>query len=181
MRRDPNQKFQFELTRSDNTKGATFSLVVIDNSSGAAVLESEFNAEQFANLISSRLTSEEIPTWFSPSPYRDRIGKHLGVISRIVSHPAARSEDVVKEWADQVRRFAIPCDEVDGPGRRGGGGGYRVMFRRYFDTAAEAAEWETKQGQLLADLPSPADLAKGFRFAASLAAYSAETSSTEES
>lgn len=180
MRRNPNQSFQFEMTRSDNENGATFSLAVIDKSSNAAVLEAEFNAEQFANLISNRITSEGIPTWFSSSPHRDRIGMHLGTVSRIISLTEAADEDAVVKWADQVRRFAIPCDELSGPHRRGGSGGYQVTFHKYFVTAAEAHDWKTAQGQMLADISSPAELAKGFRFTASLAAYSAEASSTEE-
>lgn len=180
MRREVNQSFQFELSRSDNESGATFSLVVIDTTSGGAVLESEFNAEQFANLMSSRLTSEGIPTWFAEPQYRDRIGKNLGIISRIFSYAETRDENAIADWVDQVHRFMIPCEFADKPRRRGGSGGYIVNFRQHFPTAAEATAWEAKQGQLLADLPSPAQLADGFRFTASLAAYQAETTDTKE-
>lgn len=179
MRRNVNQSFQFELTRrSDDGSGATFSLTVIDIASGDAVLESEFNAEQFADLLSSRITSEGIPTWFVESQYRNRIGKYLGTISRIFSYEEARDENALTDWVDQVQRFVIPCESADQPRRRGGSGGYIVGFSQYFPTAAEATDWQTKQGQLLADLPSPAQLAAGFRFTASLAAYQVETSET---
>jgi hypothetical protein len=154
--KEPNQNFQIGLSRA----GDNMHLIVRDVTSTKVVMEADFSASDFLDLMSARETGAGVPVWFLPDPARRAIGRYPGVVSRTLSREeSTQDEEALAAWVDGMHRFVVGSEIADAPRKRGGGtGATQVSFRSYFDTKEEADAWAVLAQQRLDKVAPPAKM-----------------------